>query len=129
MNFQASQQNFKVSSEESRITPLGDDIVAFAISHFLFGDFRARITLKAVDVLISVQLSTEIDQIGPVDLLEAISHSCNVYFYQLGLRVGLQRLLEEGTRIGFNQSLARSSFNSQSVSLVRVGRNGLDDVE
>ena len=40
---------------------------------------------------------------GPVDLLGAIQHSCNVYFYQLGLRIGLQRLLEEGTRIGFNQ--------------------------
>jgi penicillin-binding protein 2 len=40
---------------------------------------------------------------GPQDLLGAIRHSCNVYFYQLGLRIGLQRLLEEGTRIGFNQ--------------------------
>jgi penicillin-binding protein 2 len=40
---------------------------------------------------------------GAQDLLGAIRHSCNVYFYQLGIRIGLQRLLEEGTRIGFNQ--------------------------
>ncbi len=40
---------------------------------------------------------------GNVDLVGAIRHSCDVYFYQLGLRVGLQRLLEEGTKMGFNQ--------------------------
>ncbi|MFC1575036.1 penicillin-binding protein 2 [Gemmatimonadota bacterium] len=40
---------------------------------------------------------------GDVDLLGAIRHSCDVYFYQLGIKVGLQRLLEEGTKIGFNQ--------------------------
>jgi penicillin-binding protein 2 len=40
---------------------------------------------------------------GAVDMLGAIMHSCDVYFYQLGLRIGLQRLLDEGTRIGFNQ--------------------------
>lgn len=40
---------------------------------------------------------------GDVDLLGAIRHSCDVYFYQLGLRITLHRMLEEGTRIGFNQ--------------------------
>jgi len=40
---------------------------------------------------------------GEVDLLGGIRHSCNVYFYQVGLRIGLERLLREGTRIGFNQ--------------------------
>jgi penicillin-binding protein 2 len=40
---------------------------------------------------------------GDLDLLGAIRHSCDVYFYQLGMRIGLQRLLEEGTAIGFNQ--------------------------
>jgi penicillin-binding protein 2 len=39
---------------------------------------------------------------GDVDLLGAIRHSCDTYFYQLGIRIGLERLLEEGTRIGFN---------------------------
>ncbi|MSR35326.1 MAG: penicillin-binding protein 2 [Gemmatimonadetes bacterium] len=34
---------------------------------------------------------------GSVDLAGAIQHSCDVYFYQLGLKIGLARLLEEGT--------------------------------
>ncbi len=40
---------------------------------------------------------------GHQDLAGAIAHSCNVYFYQLGLRIGLERLVEEGTRLGFGE--------------------------
>ena len=40
---------------------------------------------------------------GDVDLVGAIRHSCDVYFYQLGLMIGLETLLREGTRIGFNE--------------------------
>jgi penicillin-binding protein 2 len=39
---------------------------------------------------------------GPLDLAGAIQHSCNVYFYQLGLRMNLERLLEAGNGIGFS---------------------------
>ncbi len=38
---------------------------------------------------------------GSQDLAGAIRNSCNVYFYQLGLRVGLERMLEAGNRMGF----------------------------
>lgn len=38
---------------------------------------------------------------GSLDLAGAIQHSCNVYFYQLGIRVGLDRMLEGGNRMGF----------------------------
>jgi penicillin-binding protein 2 len=38
---------------------------------------------------------------GFLDLAGAIAESCNVYFYQLGLKIGLDALLEAGTRIGF----------------------------
>jgi penicillin-binding protein 2 len=38
---------------------------------------------------------------GSLDLAGAIAHSCNVYFYQLGLRIGLERLVDEGARLGF----------------------------
>ena len=38
---------------------------------------------------------------GFVNLPDAIRHSCDVYFYQLGLKIGLQRMLAEGTRLGF----------------------------
>jgi penicillin-binding protein 2 len=39
---------------------------------------------------------------GSVDLVDALRDSCDVYFYQMGLRVGLDRLLHEGTRLGFS---------------------------
>ncbi|MFW6330781.1 MAG: penicillin-binding transpeptidase domain-containing protein, partial [Gemmatimonadota bacterium] len=39
---------------------------------------------------------------GYTTLPEAIRHSCNVYFYQVGLQIGLARLLEEGVRLGFD---------------------------
>jgi penicillin-binding protein 2 len=38
---------------------------------------------------------------GNLDLAGAIQHSCNVYFYQLGVWLGLNRLATEGTRLGF----------------------------
>jgi penicillin-binding protein 2 len=38
---------------------------------------------------------------GYLDLAGAIANSCNVYFYQLGERIGLDALIEAGTRIGF----------------------------
>ena len=38
---------------------------------------------------------------GYLDMAGAIANSCNVYFYQLGLKIGLDAMLEAGTRIGF----------------------------
>ena len=40
---------------------------------------------------------------GSLDLAGAIQHSCNVYFYQLGVRIGLARMLEVGNRMGFGE--------------------------
>ena len=40
---------------------------------------------------------------GSLDLAEAIENSCNVYFYQLGIRIGLQELTRAGARLGFTQ--------------------------
>ncbi|CAN5666644.1 penicillin-binding protein 2 [soil metagenome] len=40
---------------------------------------------------------------GRQNLIEAIKNSCNVYFYQVGVRIGLQRYLETGTRLGFGE--------------------------
>ncbi len=39
---------------------------------------------------------------GPLDLSGAIKESCNVFFYQLGLRVGLDTFLAGVDRMGFN---------------------------
>ncbi|HEX2080501.1 MAG TPA: penicillin-binding protein 2, partial [Longimicrobium sp.] len=41
---------------------------------------------------------------GPQNLIQAIANSCNVYFYQLGIRLGLDVLAAEGTRLGFSRS-------------------------
>ncbi|HEX9106738.1 MAG TPA: penicillin-binding protein 2 [Longimicrobiales bacterium] len=38
---------------------------------------------------------------GYLDLPGAIKNSCDVYFYQVGIKIGLKKFLEEGTRLGF----------------------------
>ncbi len=38
---------------------------------------------------------------GHQDLAGALAHSCNVYFYQVGVRIGLDNLVREGSRLGF----------------------------
>jgi len=40
---------------------------------------------------------------GDVDLVGAIAGSCNVYFYQVGMEIGLDRYLELGNALGFNR--------------------------
>ena len=37
---------------------------------------------------------------GSLALADAIKHSCNVYFYQVGLRIGLQRMLDRVNLMG-----------------------------
>lgn len=37
---------------------------------------------------------------GNVNMSQAIEHSCDTYFYQLGLKIGLQRLVAGGIRLG-----------------------------
>ena len=40
---------------------------------------------------------------GYQTLAQAIGNSCNVYFYQLGLRIGLNAMLQSATDIGFSR--------------------------
>ncbi len=40
---------------------------------------------------------------GSLDLATALEKSCNVYFYQLGVRVGFRDLVEYGSRVGFGR--------------------------
>ncbi len=40
---------------------------------------------------------------GSLDLTGAITASCDVYFYQLGLRLGLEHLLADGMEFGFRE--------------------------
>jgi penicillin-binding protein 2 len=41
---------------------------------------------------------------GSLTLAQAIEKSCDVYFYQLGLKLGLDRFLAGGTALGFTQA-------------------------
>lgn len=41
---------------------------------------------------------------GSLTLTQAIEKSCDVYFYQLGLRIGLTRLIAGGLTLGFNDA-------------------------
>lgn len=52
---------------------------------------------------------------GSVDLRVAVARSCNVYFYQLGLRIGLEHLLEDAVAIGLNQRSGIDLPNEQSA--------------
>jgi penicillin-binding protein 2 len=45
----------------------------------------------------------EKDGHGSLTLAQAIEKSCDVYFYQLGLKLGLDRFLAGGTALGFGQ--------------------------
>jgi len=40
---------------------------------------------------------------GYQNLAQAIANSCDIYFYQLGLRIGLDRMLSRATDIGFSR--------------------------
>jgi penicillin-binding protein 2 len=41
---------------------------------------------------------------GDVDLQEAITHSCDVYFYQLGLKLGLSAMLQDAGTLGMHEA-------------------------
>ena len=38
---------------------------------------------------------------GNMDLIGAVAASCDVYFYQLGLRLGVENIMEDGHELGF----------------------------
>ncbi|HTS87161.1 MAG TPA: penicillin-binding protein 2 [Gemmatimonadales bacterium] len=40
---------------------------------------------------------------GSLDLFDAVAQSCDIYFYQLGLKVQLANLLEDGVSMGFGE--------------------------
>jgi len=51
---------------------------------------------------------------GSLDLTSAIAQSCDVYFYQLGLRLGLPAILEDGVSLGFHDRSAVDLPNEMS---------------
>ena len=41
---------------------------------------------------------------GDIDMLQALERSCDVYFYKLGERLGLERLEQQARRMGFGEA-------------------------
>lgn len=65
---------------------------------------------------------------GAVNLVDALRAACDVYFYQVGLQLGLTRLAAEGARLG----LARPSgldLPGEAVSGIRVDGTPLSALE
>lgn len=42
---------------------------------------------------------------GAVDLISALANSCNIYFYEVGYRLGIEKLAETAARFGFGDRL------------------------
>ncbi len=53
---------------------------------------------------------------GSLDLTGAITNSCNIYFYQLGLRIGLPNLLAEATAMGLGSPTGIDLASEKSSS-------------
>ncbi len=51
------------------------------------------------------KLDWKVDGHGPVDLISALANSCNIYFYEVGYRLGIERLAETAARFGFGRRL------------------------
>ncbi len=54
---------------------------------------------------------------GDIRLAEALQQSCNVFFYKLGERLGIERLVEYGTLFGFGEQPG-SGLPSESPGIV-----------
>jgi len=52
---------------------------------------------------------------GRQNMILGIKNSCDVYFYQLGIRVGLERFMREGTRMGLGRKTGIDLPSGQEV--------------
>lgn len=64
---------------------------------------------------------------GSLQLSGAIQRSCNVYFYQLGLRLGLDAMMEGAQRLGFNEPVG-VDLPVESRGHFPTSREWFDDV-
>lgn len=68
---------------------ISEDTVFYCPGHYSFGNRRYRCWKHSGH--------------GSVNLLKAIGESCDVYFYQVGQRVGVDRLAEYAIKLGLGQ--------------------------
>lgn len=65
---------------------------------------------------------------GSLDLSAALAHGCDVYFYQLGLKVGLERLISGGLRLGFGRRVGLD-LQGEEPGGFTTPRHAAEDVE
>ncbi len=59
---------------------------------------------------------------GSLDLVGAVAASCDVYFYQVGLRLGLNAIIDDGVLMGFRDKSGIDLENEKRPDLSRLHR-------
>ena len=54
---------------------------------------------------------------GPLNLEEAIMHSCDVYFYEMAQKIGPEKIIETAQRLGFGAPV-QIGMNDESIGLL-----------
>jgi penicillin-binding protein 2 len=54
---------------------------------------------------------------GKLSLIEAIANSCNVYFYQLGMDMGVENMYKTAKKMGFGE-ISQNIFEGESKGLI-----------
>lgn len=58
---------------------------------------------------------------GPIDLIHALEQSCNIYFYTMGQRVGLDRLINTYDMVGFGRRTGLGLREETDGDLLKPG--------
>lgn len=77
---------------------------AAALEHGLVGSHE-HVYCGGVFDKIEPKLDWKLDGHGRVDLVSALANSCNIYFYEMGYRIGVERLASMAAEFGFGQPL------------------------
>ena len=58
---------------------------------------------------------------GPMDMVDAIKHSCNVYFYEIGKRLGIDKIEKMARRFGLGDQLAVDMAGEKAGNIPSAG--------
>jgi len=118
--------NFKTDDGEEYISSLLDDIAKPFMNKTIEGLYPPGSTFKIVVALAALESGAitpkekifcpgfweygnhkyhcwEKNGHGKVDLIDALKHSCDVYFYQVALRIGIDAIKQMALKLGLNQ--------------------------
>jgi len=119
--------NFKTDDGDEYITSLNDDIAKPFTNKAVEGVYPPGSTFKIVVALAALESGAitptekifcpgyweygnhkyhcwEKDGHGWVDLIGALKHSCDIYFYQIALRIGIDAIKSMALKLGLNQT-------------------------